>query len=815
MTFLARKNCKTNRTQTLREHSANTAAICGDSCARIGLPSLGNLMGLLHDLGKCTREFQQYLDKNDPAARGSVKHAAHGARFVIEELGGMQSAETLARDTSSGVMTSLLAAVAIYGHHIGSFDITSPDGRDILYERVFAPELYDLYHEAQTNFMIECNSQHEIEELFDQAVSEVEELTKKIDAACKKMEDPLGSRQYSERMRAFAFGMLARFLASALIDADRFDAYCWACETDPSSLEEHSPNWCACCDNISVYLKNLASNSSTSRTDINEARRSMSRLCSEFAISGLRPGVFRLTAATGSGKTLASLLMVVRYAARPDTHTSRIIYLAPYKNILTQNAEEWRTAIGGAVELLEHHGDAVELPADRELDGLITERWSSPFIVTTLVQFLYTLFSDRPARLRRFQALANAVIVIDEIQSVPARFTHMINAALNFLASACNCTVICMTATQPALDEANLPLMLTDRKSIVPPELGFAPCFDRVSLVYRKLKSMSALEDFVLERSEEEGSVLVIMNTKKAARTLWKAIQAKHANGEAPEAFLLTADLCGRHREDRLNEIKKRLIDERKGKGESIICVSTTLVEAGVDVSFPCGIRSLAGIDAALQAAGRVNRHGERAHANLYLVRCGEDLAGLPEVIQAQGCSAEVLNMIKPASEAYNDAEQRSLVDGYYRILLHQGEREHDHPLHERDLKKATTLFGLFSNNPSDNLRAASERTLLRQALGTAGRLTRPIDDETQTVLVPYREGAELIKAILKAPPRELPDLLRAAQPYTVNLRPRTIERLGKHVTYDKRTGIRYLAACCYTEEKGVDANADETAAKK
>lgn len=216
-------------------------------------------------------------------------------------------------------------------------------------------------------------------------------------------------------------------------------------------------------------------------TPIQTARRELSELCLQAAS---KPGgIFRLNLPTGAGKTLSGLRYALKHAEAFGKE--RIFFISPLLSILEQNAREIRKAIGDDSIVLEHHSDIItgEL-SDDELSRyeLLCDSWNSPIVITTLVQFLNTLFSGKTASVRRFNSLANSVIVIDEVQTVPLKTLSLFNYAINFLSEVCNATVVLCSATQPYLEGIHRPLV--ECKDIIEPDIvkRYATVFKRNSI---------------------------------------------------------------------------------------------------------------------------------------------------------------------------------------------------------------------------------------------------------------------------------------------------------------------------------------------
>lgn len=446
-----------------------------------------------------------------------------------------------------------------------------------------------------------------------------------------------------------------------------------------------------------------------------------------------------------------------------------------------------------------------ESAADRY--RLLSERWSAPVVLTTMVQFLQTLFSGRQSCTRRFHSLAHSVILLDEVQSVPVKFVSMLNGALNYLSAVCGCTVILCTATQPELAGVPVPVKLSEPARMVPERLSHFAGFHRTEIVdLSATRPMPAdnLADMLVSLSEQEGSVLAVLNTKSAAL---KTYQALRSRGKETPVFLLTTALCPANRIKILDDIRMRLKE-----GEPLICVSTQLIEAGVDISFDTGVRSLAGLDSIAQMAGRINRHGKYACKPVFIIRSAdENLDKLPDIRKGQLAAQSVLEMFRRDSSRFDhDLLSEKAVRAYYQKLYHEREAELNYPVTIRGID--TSLYSLLTcNEPA--LKASAEKQvtmpghLMHQAFATAGDLVEVIEQQGRDVLVPYKEGEQMIEALQGSPPfKEYSTLLRKAQRYTVHIYQhnwRELEEKGAlHPVGD--TGMVYLDDRFYDESSGV-----------
>jgi len=288
----------------------------------------------------------------------------------------------------------------------------------------------------------------------------------------------------------------------------------------------------------------------------------------------------------------------------------RIIYVIPYTSIIEQTADQFRAIFGDAV--VEHHSnvDASNGDAEDSTSRLACENWDAPLVITTSVQFFESLFANRTSRCRKLHNIVNSIVILDEAQLLPPEFLGPIIEALEELQNNYGVSAVLCTATQPALyPQAGVDFIFKGLRQIT--EIMENP----VSL-YRKLKRVDVkilgdLEEFlswetVAATLQQHRSVLCIVNRRDDARTLWELMPKG--------AIHLSALMCGSHRSEKINEIKRRL---REGLPTRVI--STQLVEAGVDLDFPVVFRALAGLDSIAQAAGRCNREGVLDKGKLFV----------------------------------------------------------------------------------------------------------------------------------------------------------------------------------------------------
>ena len=732
--------------QMVPEHNRNTAEISSARLCSVQLAKTGYLAGLLHDCGKQTAAYKGYLEKimvGQPVQRGSVIHAHAAARFFLEQF------HTAGAFESYRDMIAELLAFATGAHH-GLFDCVDEHHRLGFARRLQWDD--SAYQEAASAFLEQCAGMEELEALFDQAERELTPVFDRINA-----------RDSNEEIW-FHLGFLARLLLSAVIEGDRYDTARYMRRTMPPTFPDPQRDfWLQLLTGVEEKLDKLHHD-----TPIQRARREISRRCREAAD---RPGgIYRLNVPTGGGKTLASLRFALAHAA--VNHKSRLIFTSPLLSILDQNAQVLRDYIGDDNLILEHHSNIVRPKPEADTDELdpkelMAENWNAPIIITTLVQLLNTLFDGRTTCIRRFQALCSCVLVIDEVQTVPPRMLTLFNLAMNFLADVCGATVVLCSATQPCLEEAVHP-MEGALEELVPYDPALWAPFRRTRIVDAGTRRLEEIPAFVRGVLEDTSSLLVVCNTKKQSRFLYEQLRQ-----EGVVCLHLSAAMCQAHRKAVIVQMEEALKQSRKG-GPKVLCISTQVIEAGVDVSFGSVIRLLAGMDNAVQAAGRCNRNGESEEpAPAYLLTCSdENLSVLREIQDAKTAALQLLSAFRRDPEAFDgDLASDSAIACYYRNLYHgMGGQAQDDPL-----KGGKTLFDLLSVNEAYAVGwPGMEQFGLHQAFKEAGRAFQVFDQDTTDVLVPYGEGARIIAELgSSAVQRDLErqkELLEQAKPYAVSL---------------------------------------------
>ena len=476
--------------------------------------------------------------------------------------------------------------------------------------------------------------------------------------------------------------------------------------------------------------------------------------------------------------------------------------------------------------VLEHHSN-LEPEKQSWQDKLLSENWDKPIVFTTMVQFLDAWFGGGTRGARHIHPMTNAVLIFDEIQTLPVKCVHLFCNVLNWLTIFGKSTAVLCTATQPLLGESGLQNFPKDkRESIAARGLLKQPAHAEIMGKHRDLDKLFAdlsrvkirfnekaggwnvneAGAFLLEQFQTTQSCLFIVNTKKWAQELYQYCQRQNVPPEA--LFHLSTHQCAAHRKAIFDTIKARL--ENK---QPVICISTQLIEAGVDISMACVIRALGGLDSIAQAAGRCNRHGEKeGKGQVWVLNLQEqDFMRILPDIQAGKTHAERVFR----DFAGQDILQPAAMERYFGYYFYQRSDEMAYSV--KNSATGSLLDWLSDNalNPygEKNNKRRKLLPLLMQSFKSAGRAFQAIDAPTRAVIVPYGEGEKLIAKLCgEWDPKEMYDAKKKAQRYSVNVFPNVWDKLQKenalHETIED-SGIYYLDERYYNNEFGLSL--DET----
>jgi len=703
--------------EPLIEHLRLVAKRASAFAAEFSASQEGYAAGLLHDLGKYGEPFQRRL-------KGELEGVDHWSDGAWEALRIYQ-------------LQGVAIALAIQGHHIGLREASDDSLRGL------NPEI--LRNRHPLGLTLSCGDTSQL-------------MAKGTKLPAKGASSSLYC--WSERNSSSMLD--ARMLFSALVDADFLETEAWFQRDEngnrryrQSALPLQPAQALAA---LKEHVQTLQE-ASLSSSPIQQMRNELFSACLEAGEH--TQGIFTLTAPTGSGKTLAMLAFALKHAL---THNlRRIIVVQPYLTLIEQTAAVYREVFqrfaGKDLEryFLEHHNlsgariQRHELAEDDSArERLLSENWDAPVILTTNVQFLESLFSNRPSVCRKLHRLARSIIFFDEVQTLPLKLLIPTLGTLSRLVEKYGASVVFATATQPAFshlhDQVKKHCALGWQPcEIVPDPSKLFALSRRSQIIVPAAHDVISLDDLA-RRIASEKQILCVVNLKRHAKDLFDKVKEIKGGG----VFHLSTNMCPAHRQEVLRRVRQ-LLDMQ----QPCCLISTQCVEAGVDIDFPVVFRSFAPLDAVAQAAGRCNRNGRRSKLGVVYVFHPED-TGYPypdkAYEQATQVAATVLSGIKQL-----DATDAGIFERYY-----------------RELYSVRGLKDLTSKN--DDLLNA----IARQDFARTCQLYRVIPQDTINVLVPYRpEDTPNVFYELKQELHQKGlsrEWIMKARPYTVALfRPRSV----------------------------------------
>jgi len=680
--------------QPLIDHLTSTSKIAAELGHDAGVSELVRAAALLHDLGKYSEAFQRRLE----GASRRVDHSTAGAQALMRQF------------PHNPIAT--LLAYSIVGHHAGLpdyGDATDVENQGTLVSRLKTRQQDYSGHRGE------------------------------IDLAEINLPNRLLVRPISEP-RFYSIAFLTRMIYSALVDADFLET-----ETYMNGGVKPRGGYASIttlCRTLNEKLRRFENPT----TPINERRTEILRRC--IGQAECEQGLFTLTVPTGGGKTLSSMAFALNHAVKHGL--KRIIYVIPYTSIIEQNAAVFKELLGEE-NVLEHHANFDweqfrdrhrESPGDMTNSAMMklklaAENWDIPIVVTTNVQFFESLYAHQSSRSRKVHNIAQSVIIFDEAQMLPLGYLRPCMTAIRELVANYGVSSIFCTATQPSLERFFGDESFTE---LAPNPIDLYTFFKRV-----QVKHAGVMDDATLvERMGASDQALCIVNTRKHARGLYRMLADRVP---AEDVFHLSTLMCPVHRKETIAEIRARL-------SEGLPCqvVSTQIMEAGIDVDFPVGFRSMAGLDSIIQAAGRVNRENRQPGiSELVVFDVDSEFVGrMPGYIRQGG------DLARQVLSQYHDPASLDAITVYFdQLYAVQGKDA-------LDVKRILSHFDIGA--VQFEFRSASQKFQL-------------IEDNTLPVIIPYdNRGRHLLERLKES---EYPgSLMRRLQLYTVSIYEREFRAL-------------------------------------
>ena len=801
----AHKNNETNEKQSLIEHLVNTATESRKLGDKVNFGSICCLIGLLHDVGKAETKFQEKLEKN---TNNNIIHSTAGAYFLYKNF---------YNNSIVGKLQKRFIEICMYiieAHH-GLFDTV--ESKKIIKNNEIPEEInlnnifyrFRIYErDAYTESEYDWNNVDSY--IRDEVEPQIEKIT---NLECRKFEDLVAcsfkefcqfQKRYTDSFKIntnkyeysnhdksriikqeyeFFEATLTRLLLSILKSADVKDSInAYGIEIENSCKHD--------CETIrDSFIKSIEAEY-LKYSCIDKDHLTINSVRNKIA-DGLRvrgeiddAGIYRLDVPTGAGKTKSA----IRYALHQFKRKSknRIFYITAFLSVLEQNALEIKKIIGDEY-VLEHHSNidilnesgAINESSLDEKENIqkeyIVDEWDSPVVITTMVQFFNTLIKGKSANIRRFSSLMNSVIIIDEVQSLPIEVTYIFNLFMNFLKTEMNCNIILCTATQPTYDHKSIEHKIwygnKEAKNVDLVELDEAEreCFNRCTVSKNKAgietTSVEEVAEYVMGNRDE--SILIIVNTKRAAKAIADMLINYGLKDE--KLFYLSANMCAAHRSYEIKKIKAAL-----KANKNIVCVSTQIIEAGIDVDFYKVIRSFAGIDSIVQSTGRSNREGKYKNGGkVILINMDESVENTKGLESIEIKKEATIDLIKNIDEPLDIYElQKDFYNSYFNLEKMTGTKM------EYSLGKDKPT--LFKEIISSSILPEGQKGFFNHNLRKVADEFELIKDETESIFVHYNaEGDEKIDILIKIMSKtyldssdyiEIKRLMRELKPYTINV---------------------------------------------
>ncbi len=732
------ENGEWNELHLLDEHLRSVEKLAKGFALNIGADWAAR-SGQWHDLGKYRKRFQDYIRLQSGYERENA-HIENGKRAPHSTAGAIHATRFLPPGLGH------IIAYLIAGHHAGLADWDGGKG-SLKYRLVNG---MDEYQEALAENIPE-----------DILLGECPVLP-----------------EVAQSVETIALWM--RILFSCLVDADFLDTESYM-QPEKSVQRKEVVSLGVLQSRFSKEMVQLQKNSV--QTELNDIRNNILSKC--IAAAEWQPGLFSLTVPTGGGKTLSSLAFALEHAR---THNKkRIIYAIPFTSIIEQNADVFRGFIGSDA-VLEHHSSLDVAPSkENSLSRLAAENWNAPLIVTTNVQLFESLFASRASRCRKLHNLVNSVIVLDEAQQIPRDFHAPITQVMQQLSDHFGVTWVLCTATQPVLTKSEntfgqtLLKGLSNVREIIPQLKELSQKLRRVEVTLPSLDDARMSWGEVSEKVIAEDCVLVIVNTRRQARTLFELLPDDKNN------LHLSAHMCAQHRTEVIMQIKQRLQQRQEGDTRPLRVVSTQLIEAGVDVDFPMVYRAIAGLDSIAQSAGRCNREGK-------LKKLGKVIVFKPEQPSPPGFlrqGEDITNELITSGELDDPLAPESF-EKYFTLINSKGKRDKHNIL---ELLKASQ---------------SNDAPLVIQ-FRTAAEKFRLIDNNGVSIVVPFiPEGIEQSPVDRWISQLESDSsqkwVYKKLQRYTVTLPESLAKKFQANGCIDVRAGLFVLLESYYHKRWGVDS---------
>lgn len=607
--YKAHINEENNTVQSVSEHCHSTAGLAKKYSVR-ELKSVVYAIGLMHDIGKYQPSFQRKITSGENIR---VEHSTCGALVAKEKYNNA---------------LSLIMQYCIAGHHSGI-----PDGG-------YSNDTHDM--------ATLCGRMKRSFEDYSAYTNEID--IPNIDE--KQFNDFLLRDCNNKKDVIEKFSFITRYCFSCLTDADSNDTaeFCKGVQN-----QEMITDFNNCLEKI-----NRRFNSFVCTTELQKSR-SLIQL-QVYEKTDVDSEIYLMNMPTGSGKTLCSMKFALERAIK--TGRRRIIYIIPYNSIIDQTAELFEDLFEEDAQILRHQSsflyDDTDISEDyKNVIRQATENWNAQIIITTVVQFFQSVYSNKRSKLRKMHNMADSIIIFDEAHLMPLKYLQPCLRAISYITRILNSEAVFLTATMPDFHQLIKKYSLPD--SIITNLIDDTSLFVNFSKCsYVNIGSVDAEE--LIAKSNDSPSTLIVVNKRATARNLYSYCTGKK--------FHLSTYMSSYDRKNTITQIKKEISELEKDypglenvpDDRKITVVSTSLIEAGVDLDFYCVFREISGLDSILQAGGRCNREGKRKNSQVFVFSFDSDSGSV--------LSDERANISKGLFAEYRDISCPESIKSYYDRLF-------------------------------------------------------------------------------------------------------------------------------------------------
>lgn len=540
-----------------------------------------------HDIGKATLEFQAYI-KNPEAYKGKKESKSHTPMSLYWWL-------SYALSTGLDFESTLAIAVAVWKHHSD----------------------FPTYEENSNQGIHFCITNYGDNILKKQLLHfDLNRLNKELILELKDVEptDITGGEVYDyfyenslpkDIFNAIRLRLKVQLLYSVLLESDKVFLALKAefLETYKTNRQIQLPQ-----DLVAQHFSNNKSSAlNTFRTQLRD----------QITSQPLH-NISLVSLPTGMGKTMVAAEWFLKHRSPSNKSQRKIIVVLPFLSIIDQTVKEYSKLLG-LVDMqdciLESHSlsngydtkklesepdfqDSDDEPLEKydESKDFLAKIWDKPIVITTFDQFLYALLSSKGKHQMRFHNIADALVIMDEIQALPTKLWTLFSQTTQILSESFNTKFLIMSATQPHF----MPLA---QELVQDPDKIFS-LQNRYKFVFLHKKDL-LISDFIesckirLTSEWKEKRILIVLNTRGSAKKVLRELK-ELGSKYLGEVYFISGDVTPKERLEQITFIKE---------GNPCLVIATQCIEAGVDIDMDFVIRDFAPLDSLIQVAGRGNRN--------------------------------------------------------------------------------------------------------------------------------------------------------------------------------------------------------------